>query len=154
MSAITREDVIRQLRTVNDPELHKDLVTLNMVKDVAITLVTVHIELTTPACPLKDQVKSDVVQAVGKLPGVSSAEVEFSAQVRAAQRGSSVLPDVKHIIAVGAGKGGVGKSTVATLLAVGLRRARASVGLFYRDQRQLCIRVAGDRRPEEALAHG
>ena len=58
MSAITREDVIRQLRTVNDPELHKDLVTLNMVKDVAINdgLVTIHIELTTPACPLKDQV--------------------------------------------------------------------------------------------------
>ena len=62
MSEITREDVMDRLRTVDDPELHKDLVTLNMVKDVAINdgLVTGHIELTTPACPLKDQVKNDV----------------------------------------------------------------------------------------------
>ena len=135
MSAITRENVIDQLRSVNDPELHKDLVTLNMVKDVVINdgVVTVHIELTTPACPFKDQVTNDVAQAVAKLPGVSSVEVEFSAQVRSWQSRSSVLPGVKHVIAVGAGKGGVGKSTVATLIAVALRRAGASVGLMDAD---------------------
>ena len=73
MPQVTKEDVLDQLRTVNDPELHKDLVTLNMIKNVAICdgLVKVHVELTTPACPLKDTIKNDVTEAVKRLDGAA-----------------------------------------------------------------------------------
>lgn len=134
--AITREQVLEQLKTVQDPELHKDLVTLNMVKDIAIDgpRVRVHVELTTPACPLKDQIKRDVESAVKRLPGVQSVELEWSAQVRSSRPAATTqLPGVKNVVAVGAGKGGVGKSTAAVLLAYGLRRSGASVGLMDAD---------------------
>jgi hypothetical protein len=94
MSAITREDVIRRLRTVNDPELQKDLVTLNMAKGVAINngLVTVHIELTTPACPLKDQVKNDVAQAAAAELGVPFlGGIPLNARIR--EFGDAVTPE-------------------------------------------------------------
>ncbi len=135
MGAITREAVLEQLRTVNDPELHRDLVTLNMIKEVGIDggRVHVHVELTTPACPLKDQIGRDVQTAVRRIPGVTAVELEWSAQVRPTRSNETVLPGVKNIIAVGAGKGGVGKSTAAVLLAIGLRRAGASVGLLDAD---------------------
>ncbi|MCH8879307.1 MAG: iron-sulfur cluster carrier protein ApbC [Planctomycetes bacterium] len=135
MPQVTKEDVLDQLRTVNDPELHKDLVTLNMIKNVAICdgLVKVHVELTTPACPLKDTIKNDVTEAVKRLDGVREVELEWSAQVRANQQTQKKLPGVKNVIAVGAGKGGVGKSTIAVLLAIGLQREGASVGLMDAD---------------------
>src|SRR5689334_7933198 len=127
MPTITKEQVIDVLRHVNDPELHKDLVTLNMIKNVTVCdgNVRVAVELTTPACPLKDQVRSDVESAVRRLPGVEKVEVEFSAQVRSGPMRQAVLPGVKNIVAVGAGKGGVGKSTVSVLAAIGLARAGA-----------------------------
>ncbi|MCH8967904.1 MAG: iron-sulfur cluster carrier protein ApbC [Planctomycetes bacterium] len=135
MPQVTKEDVLDQLRTVNDPELHKDLVTLNMIKNVAICdgLVKVHVELTTPACPLKDTIKNDVTEAVKRLDGVREVELEWSAQVRANQQTQKKLPGVKNVIAVGAGKGGVGKSTIAVMLAIGLQREGASVGLMDAD---------------------
>lgn len=135
MATVTKEQVTDILRTVNDPELHKDLVTLNMVKNVAVCdgNVKVGIELTTPACPLKDQVKGDVESAIRRLPGVTGVEVEFTAQVRSGPMRQAVLPGVKNIIAVGAGKGGVGKSTVSVLTAIGLARAGAKVGLMDAD---------------------
>ncbi len=135
MTSPTKEQIFDVLRTVNDPELHKDLVTLNMIKNVAVCdgNVRVAVELTTPACPLKDQVRGDVEAAVRKLPGVTQVEVEFSAQVRGGPMRQAVLPNVKNIVAVGAGKGGVGKSTVAVLAAVGLSRAGAKVGLMDAD---------------------
>lgn len=138
--SVTKERVIDQLRTVNDPELHKDLVTLNMVKNVAVCdgIVNVKIELTTPACPLKDKIRDDVQAAVHRLEGVVEVNVEFSANVaqatpqqQAAQ--SNPLPGVKQIVAVGAGKGGVGKSTIAVNVAVGLAREGAKVGLMDGD---------------------
>ncbi len=138
--AISKEQIIDQLRTVNDPELHKDLVTLDMVKDVAIDAgrVSVTIELTTPACPLKDQIRSDVEAAIGQLgPDVSSIDIEFTANVQASPQQQAAennpLPNVGHIVAVGAGKGGVGKSTVSVNLAVALARAGAAVGLMDGD---------------------
>lgn len=138
--AITKEQVLDQLRTVNDPELHKDLVTLNMVKDVTVQdgQVTVAVELTTPACPLKDKIREDVEQAVERLgDDVRAVEVTFSAAVKASPQQqaaeSNPLPGVKHIIAVGAGKGGVGKSTIAVNLAVGLARHGAATGLMDGD---------------------
>ncbi|MCH7814183.1 MAG: DUF59 domain-containing protein, partial [Planctomycetes bacterium] len=131
----SKEQVIEQLRTVQDPELHQDLVTLKMVKEVTVAdgTVHVHVELTTPACPLKDQIKKDVQQAVGRLDGVEEVTLEFSAQVRGTPRKESNLPGVKNVIAVGAGKGGVGKSTGAVMLAVGLARKGATVGLLDAD---------------------
>lgn len=132
---VSRDEVIERLRTVRDPELHQDIVKLNMVKDVLIHngVVKVHVELTTPACPLREQIEGDVRRAVSTMPGVRGVELEWSAQVRSGRGGSPSLPGVKNIVAVGAGKGGVGKSTVATLLAVGLRRSGAAVGLMDAD---------------------
>ena len=133
--SITRELVVEQLRTVQDPELHKDLVSLEMVKDITIEGSTVHvgIELTTPACPMKDQIRGDVERAIRRIGGVEVVEIEWSAQVRSSRPSANVLPDVKNIVAVGAGKGGVGKSTAAILLAYGLARSGASVGLMDAD---------------------
>ena len=135
MAEVTQQQVFDQLRTVNDPELNRDLVTLNMVKkvDVEGSRVRVHIELTTPACPLKDRIRADVEKAVGAIDGVKVVDIEWSAQVRSSRSPSNQLPGVKNIVAVGAGKGGVGKSTLAVLLAYGLKRAGASVGLMDSD---------------------
>ncbi len=135
MPQITNEQVIERLRTVNDPELHKDLVTLGMVKHVSINggAVRVHVELTTPACPLKDRIATDVTTAVKQISGVESVELEWSAQVRSSRTPGQILPNVKNIVAVGAGKGGVGKSTAAVLLAYGLHRSGAKVGLMDAD---------------------
>ena len=141
---LSPEQVHNALRSVNDPELHKDLVTLGMVKDVRLNGadVTIGIELTTPACPMKDVIQRDVERAVRETAAadgttVGSITVDFSANVRpAADRGGdrqSPLPLVKHVIAVGAGKGGVGKSTVAVNLAVGLARMGAVTGLLDGD---------------------
>ena len=131
----TKDQILAALSRVQDPELHKDLVTLNMIKQVEVrgTDVRIAIELTTPACPLKDQIKADVEREVRKVPGVAKIDIDWSAQVRHTAKLQAHLPGVKNIIAVGAGKGGVGKSTVAVLTAVGLAREGASVGLMDAD---------------------
>jgi ATP-binding protein involved in chromosome partitioning len=131
---LTREMILEALRRVKDPELGKDLVSLNMVKGVEVKgdAVRVQLELTTPACPLKDQIRKDVEAQVKQL-GARSVEIEWSAQVRATPNLSDKLPGVRNVVAVGAGKGGVGKSTVAVLAAVGLQREGARVGLMDAD---------------------
>ncbi|HEY7088513.1 MAG TPA: Mrp/NBP35 family ATP-binding protein [Tepidisphaeraceae bacterium] len=134
-SALTKETVIAALRTVKDPELFKDIVTLNMVKDVKVDgpNVEVTVELTTPACPLKDVIEKDVNAALSRV-GAASVKLNLTANTRGPmQPRGDVLPQVKNIVAVGAGKGGVGKSTVAVNLAVGLARAGAAVGLMDGD---------------------
>jgi ATP-binding protein involved in chromosome partitioning len=134
--ALTRDQVIAALRTVQDPELFKDIVTLNMVKDVRVEGgdVFVTVELTTPACPLKDVIERDVTAALTRI-GANSVKLNLTANTRGAtgQRKDDALPQVKNIIAVGAGKGGVGKSTIALNLAVGLQRCGAKVGLMDGD---------------------
>ncbi len=139
---LTPDHVQDALRTVQDPDLHKDLVTLKMVKGVRVdgAKVAVDIELTTPACPLKDKIRDDIVAAINAKAGevgetVDDVHVEFSADVRKANERveNNPLPDVKHVIAVGAGKGGVGKSSVAVHLAVGLSRLGARTGLLDGD---------------------
>jgi ATP-binding protein involved in chromosome partitioning len=134
--ALTREQVIAALRTVQDPELFKDIVTLNMVKDVRVDgqNVDVTVELTTPACPLKEVIERDVTAALQRI-GVQNVKLNLTANTRgpASQRKDDALPQVKNIIAVGAGKGGVGKSTIALNLAVGLQRCGAKVGLMDGD---------------------
>jgi ATP-binding protein involved in chromosome partitioning len=134
---VQREAVMAALGRVKDPELFKDIVTLNMVKGVRIEGddVSVHIELTTPACPMKDVISRDVERALRDV-GVQKVHIDWSANTRAAGANAprrDVLPQVKNVIAVGAGKGGVGKSTVAANLAVGLARFGASVGLMDGD---------------------
>jgi ATP-binding protein involved in chromosome partitioning len=141
---LTNQQLIDALRTVQDPDLHKDLVTLNMVKGAEATdgHIRIVVELTTPACPMKDKIRGDIEAAVtkaGQQAGqpVDRIEVEFTADVRKAndrvKDASNPLPNVRQIIAVGAGKGGVGKSTVAVNLAVGLARFGARVGLLDGD---------------------
>ena len=124
------------LRTVRDPELFKDIVTLNMVKDVRVDgrHVHVNVELTTPACPMKETIRKDVEAALRRA-GAESVNVELTANTRGTPMGEkkNVLPMVKNVIAVGAGKGGVGKSTVAVNLAVGLHRKGARVGIMDGD---------------------
>ena len=137
MSSATQESVLAALRTVQDPELHKDIVTLGMVKDLAVAdgKVSLTVELTTPACPLKDQIQADVERALTPL-GVTEVALEFGAQVRGSKAGAGatdLLPSVKNIVLVASGKGGVGKSTVAANLAVALKMHGASAGLLDAD---------------------
>src|SRR5437588_12296910 len=132
---LDRDQVMAALKTVQDPELFKDIVTLNMVKDVRVEgdRVRVHVELTTPACPLKEVIERDVRAALAHI-GAESVDLHVTANTRGpAGPPKGVLPEVKNVIAVGAGKGGVGKSTVAVNLAVGLQRCGAEVGLMDGD---------------------
>ncbi|HEY1684010.1 MAG TPA: Mrp/NBP35 family ATP-binding protein [Tepidisphaeraceae bacterium] len=133
---LTRENALNALRNVQDPELFRDIVSLNMVKDIQVegSSVRVTVELTTPACPLKETIVRDVENALKK-EGFEKVEVNLTAQTKGAQQAQrrDLLPQVKNVIAVGAGKGGVGKSTIATNLAIGLARAGARVGLMDGD---------------------
>ncbi len=130
---VTEDMIISALRTVDDPELHKDLVSLGMVEKVAIDGgdINLVIKLTTPACPLKGKIEGDIRAALGKLAEVKNVHINFTAQVKGA--GQEALPGVKNIIAVGSGKGGVGKSTVAANLAVSLALEGAEIGLLDAD---------------------
>lgn len=132
--SISEADITTALRSVNDPELHRDLVSLGMVKEIDIQpdSIRVKIDLTTPACPLKGKIEADVRAALHPL-GIEDADltIVFGAQVRPS--GKQSIEGVKHIIAVGSGKGGVGKSTVAANMAASLALEGSSVGLLDAD---------------------
>ncbi len=134
---ITKEAVIKALSNVQEPDLGKDLVTLNMVHDVVVEgkNVSFTVVLTTPACPLKDMIEKACINAVKLLVDKEAVvTVNLTANVNTNRTDSkSVLPGVKNIIMVASGKGGVGKSTVAVNLALGLAQEGAAVGLLDAD---------------------
>jgi ATP-binding protein involved in chromosome partitioning len=136
--AVEQTAVLEALKAVKDPDLHRDIVSLGFVKDLRIDGGDVRftVELTTPACPVKDQLRDQARAAVLQLPGVTGVDVQMTAAVRAAVSADGprqALPGVKNIIAVGAGKGGVGKTTVAVNLAIALARYGSRVGLIDGD---------------------
>jgi len=136
MPVVTEGDVLNALRVVEDPDLHRDIVSLGFVKDIKICegAVAFKIELTTPACPVKDLLKKQAEYAIQALPGVSMVTIEMTAQVRSRDTTpQELIPGVKTVIAVASGKGGVGKSTVASNLAVALALTGARVGLLDAD---------------------
>ncbi len=134
---LTDAQVLDALRAVKDPDLHRDIVSLGFVKNLEIQdgRVGFTIELTTPACPVKDQMQDQARDVVAALPGVAGVDVTMSASVRAVppDLGRAPVPGVKNVIAVGAGKGGVGKTTVAVNLAVSLARLGGRVGMIDGD---------------------
>lgn len=135
--AIAETSVLDALKAVKDPDLHRDIVSLGFVKNLRIDggRVAFSIELTTPACPVKDQMRDQARAAVAALPGVTAVDVEMTAQVRAAapETGRAPVAGVKNVIAVGAGKGGVGKTTVAVNLAVALAKCGSRVAMIDGD---------------------
>src|SRR5580692_6574190 len=136
-ATLTERDVLDALKGVKDPDLGRDLVDLGMIKDIKIGAgaVSLMVNLTTPACPMKAQIEREVRTALeSRLPGEWAVNITMGAEVRGkgiVETGD--IPGIKNVIAVGSGKGGVGKSTMAAAIAYGLRSYGASVGLMDAD---------------------
>jgi ATP-binding protein involved in chromosome partitioning len=136
--AVDQAAVLNALAVVRDPDLNRDIVSLGFIKNLTIDggHVAFTIELTTPACPVKDQMRDQARAAVSQLAGVSIVDVQMSARVREAvggDGGRQPIPGVKNVVAVGAGKGGVGKTTVAVNLAIALAKCGSKVGIIDGD---------------------
>src|SRR5215203_2968127 len=155
MAQVTEADVYGALAQVKDPDLHKDIVRLGFIKDLKIEggAVSFRVVLTTPACPVREQLQEQSRAVVAQLPGVTSVSVTMDAEVPKGRGLGEKLtvPGVRNIVAVSSGKGGVGKSTVAVNLAVSLARDGARVGLLDADVYGPNIPImlgASEARPE------
>lgn len=172
MEELTEAKILQALSTVQDPELHRDIVSLGMVKELSVAhgKVNFTVELTTPACPLRETIETDCNKALKQIPGITGLEIRFGAQVRGSKAGAGqtdLLPTVKNVVLVAAGKGGVGKSTVAANLAVALKMHGAATGLLDADiygpsvpmimgvkGEPKKIEVDGGQKIAPAMAHG
>ena len=135
-SAVSEDQVLGVLKQVQDPDLRKDIVSLGFIRNLKIDSgkVSFDLNLTTPACPVKDQMRDQAIALVKGLPGVENVEIKMTSEVRAMpQLDKSSLKGVRNIVAVGSGKGGVGKSTIAVNIATALALAGARVGLLDGD---------------------
>jgi len=133
---VTEEAVLAVLKKVEDPELHRDVVSLGMIKDIKVNADTVSLTLvlTTPACPVREKFQADVRAAVASIPGVAKVELTTGAQVRAARPfDDQGMSGVRNVVAVASGKGGVGKTTLSVNIAVALAQDGAKVGLMDAD---------------------
>lgn len=136
MAVVKKEQVLKALSRVQEPELHKDLVKLNMIRDVEINgnAVRFTIVLTTPACPLRSQIEAEARAAVAAIPGVVTVAIKLDANVPGDGRSRGLLElPIRNAIAIGSGKGGVGKTTVAVNVSVCLAESGARVGLLDAD---------------------
>jgi len=159
MAALNSDAVLQALRGVIDPDLHQDIVTLGFVTkcDVQGGAVSVTINLTTPACPVKDKLRDQAESLIKALPGVTSVAVEMTAEVRASSGPPrDVAKDIRHVIAISSGKGGVGKSTVSVNLACALARTGARVGLLDCDVHgpDIPLMMGLDGQPEQVQENG
>ena len=131
------DDLVDALRVVQDPDLHKDIVTLNMVREMTFEKGTAAFQLvlTTPACPMKEHLENECRKALLAVPGVQAVEIDTRSEVakRMSPESADILTDVKNVLFVGSGKGGVGKSTTAVNLAIALAQTGAAVGLLDAD---------------------
>jgi ATP-binding protein involved in chromosome partitioning len=159
MATVTKAQVMEALGRVIEPELHKDLVSLKMIDHLEINggNVSFTVMLTTPACPLKSQIESEAAAAVKSIPGVSHVTVKFDARVPGDSRLMGRMNiGVKNAIAVASGKGGVGKSTTATNLAISLALDGAKVGLLdvdiYGPNIPTMMGIKGPARPSSGAA--
>jgi ATP-binding protein involved in chromosome partitioning len=135
-SEITRDEILKALGSVQEPELHKDLVSSGMIKDLLVEggRVEFTLELTTPACPYRDQIKREAQQAVEGIEGVKEVIVNLTANVPASNRAEGVSQNhIRNTVAIASGKGGVGKTTVAVNVAVAIAQSGARVGLLDAD---------------------
>lgn len=135
-SAVTEAAVLNELRKIQDPDLHRDIVSLGFIKNLEIKGSEVKFDfvLTTPACPARDVMRDDAIRLVGSLPGVNSVNINMQAEVKQQPAFSkNSIAGVKNIVAICSGKGGVGKSTVSTNLAAAMAKAGAQVGLLDAD---------------------
>lgn len=131
---MNEKQIIKALSKVDDPDLKKDLISLNMIKNISIdnNVVSFEIVLTTPACPLKEQIKKDCLNELNKINNNLKYNITFSSNVVPFDK-KTMIKNIKNIIAISSGKGGVGKSTIASNLAVGLGNMGAKTGLIDAD---------------------